>query len=437
MRSAWGGSVAAVASLVLLAVVPGPFTSRATFAQPLRLTVTRMDASGTVSTSVARAGAALSVYRALRGLGDAPHGPLHCPMEGFVRYRLQFSQRGRSVLTASADPSGCQFVAIAGRGVRWAAAAQVPGERFWMALAAALRMRPGNLLAAGGAPGVGACPDGSVRKPSPTRKARASPFSPVPCERGTCAVLVALTSDGGLHWSPGRMLGGPVTGVGAVPRAFAWVGAPGRIYEFLLGGAQRTVAAAGLDPLAVNDGVVWASRGAPAASGVEIFRISLRGGSRVHLPDPCPHEELAGLSFPTPAEGWALCGGEPGAGMQEKSVYLTVDGGSSWRLRSTTRVGEKGDGLGLNGYAGGIQFLAGGQGWIYGGRGFARRTIDFGHTWRGTGLPFAPSVSSVPSLSFSTRACGHALVGSLLRSGAVELLATFDGGRHWLPANWW
>lgn len=431
-------------TMLMLVGLSAAQAGRESLPLPTRLTVVRTDSAGaarTWSVTSAHAGAVLSVYEALAALPPTPSGTLQCPNDGFVRYRLQFSRLGRILQVSTADPSGCQFVATSGKVTRWAVADFAPGERFWLALAAALRMRPRDLLWPQRSPRDGRLPAGF--KPFSVafgNRLHGIAVAVRPCAHAVCPALVAQTSDGGLDWQPSLTISQAVTGVGAVRSAFAWVGVPGRIYEFRVDGRETSVATAGLSVLAAAAGAAWGTTGvAPGALGSGLVRLDLSSGSRTAIPYPCRSETLFGLSFPTPTRGWALCAGQPGAGMQEKSVYRTVDGGATWRLISRShRMAETNvHGPGRNGYAGGIQFLPSGRGWVYGGRGYERASLDGGRSWRDAGIPDLPSVSAVSSVSFPSPADGYALVGSLLRSGAVSLLATFDGGRHWLPAVWW
>lgn len=68
-----------------------------------------------------------------------------CPLDGGVRYTLTFRRAGRVVLTAVADPTGCDVIDLSPGGARWGGvptfARWVPwGNPFWHALARVLHI---------------------------------------------------------------------------------------------------------------------------------------------------------------------------------------------------------------------------------------------------------------------------------------------------------
>jgi photosystem II stability/assembly factor-like uncharacterized protein len=135
--------------------------------------------------------------------------------------------------------------------------------------------------------------------------------------------------------------------------------------------------------------------------------------------------------------GWMLCGGQPGAGNEAKSVYRTADGGRTWReLASTPMTGRAPrGGIGSIGYPAGISFARNGFGLMWESRGTLYVTRDGGKTWS-THTRFA--VFDVDfGLGGSAFANGTGFV--LLEHGGTvrRLIETRDYGRHWHIVRTW
>jgi len=146
--------------------------------------------------------------------------------------------------------------------------------------------------------------------------------------------------------------------------------------------------------------------------------------------DPCGLDELTSVSFPTVADGFVLCTGEPGAGMQGKAVFATTDGGHTWKVAAQVQIGKQTPALGSGGYAHGIVFRDPTHGYMLlgggAGGGGVLRSTDGGATWVGLGgRPFAEYVDA---LAFPTADVGYVAQGSLQ---STDLYRTADGGTTW------
>jgi photosystem II stability/assembly factor-like uncharacterized protein len=108
------------------------------------------------------------------------------------------------------------------------------------------------------------------------------------------------------------------------------------------------------------------------------------GGRTWHaLRVPCP-EFLAGLSFVDRERGFLACGSVPATIDQLKELYVTDDGGSTWRIRERSKFqGSRtfGGTIPIEGHADGIEFRSATDGLLLAGRVGLYRTRDGGHHW--------------------------------------------------------
>ncbi len=143
-------------------------------------------------------------------------------------------------------------------------------------------------------------------------------------------------------------------------------------------------------------------------------------------PVPCRRRELGGGAPPVAAAGSALvvgCGGEPGAGNQVKRLYLSHDGGATWRRL---------DGLPFLGYLGAVSVTPAGTICASGGRSNVYTSWDGGQTWH-----TSPSLHSADS--------GDGLAATMItsREGVIlqasiyykQIWLTYDAGRRWTPVT--
>jgi photosystem II stability/assembly factor-like uncharacterized protein len=181
-----------------------------------------------------------------------------------------------------------------------------------------------------------------------------------------------VTDDGGRSWRPLGQLA--LTSIDVVSRSVA--------FGDTLDGLWRTADA----------GVRW-RRVAPMAgalsfadslhgwliTGVAQLEATTDGGrsfTRLRMPKDCGAGGYSlAASLVSTRFGYLACGFEPGAGSQEKLMYLTRDGGRTWHPDPGARLGE-------GGYLAGISFWTARDGLLYLARGGILVTHDGGRTWR-------------------------------------------------------
>ena len=136
----------------------------------------------------------------------------------------------------------------------------------------------------------------------------------------------------------------------------------------------------------------WGVSGAlfPAVSTGSVLRFTVDGGRTwADSPlDPCPSKAYwpVGVSFTDLKHGWVGCEGQASAGLGEKAVVRTTDGGRTWTLLANANgfydptvpaVGS----ISESDYLSGIAMRASGAGLIWEGRGGVQWTSDGGRNW--------------------------------------------------------
>jgi len=161
------------------------------------------------------------------------------------------------------------------------------------------------------------------------------------------------------------------------------------------------------------------------------------GRTWTRLTDPCAADSTLGpFGQQFAAHGnrtlWALCGGEPSAGQQNKSVYVSGDGGRHWALTATTcfpwtRPLRGGCGrVPGSGYVSGLALSTPTHGWMVLQRGTLYGSHDGGHTWY-PAIPYAQANGSDAGIGPMVFVdAQHGWLGALGR-----VFHTTDGGAAW------
>lgn len=231
-----------------------------------------------------------------------------------------------------------------------------------------------------------------------------------PTSSGRPGGLLSQTTDGGHHW---RALS-PVP-VGAIYLHF-W---------------------------SPQTGVIIAPHSSPdqAANVIPTVYRTTDGGLSWQTVGTLPEMDAASagrylaVSFPDPADGWAVVGLEPGAGSQAKALYRTSDGGRTWlKIAAASFSGDQANtsptdsGLPLGWYVSSLSFRNDRNGYLSLDRGPVLGTTDGGQTWQPVWTKyFQPEVAFVKRIQFVDANDGWLLD----ESGSLSLWGTTAGGGSW------
>ena len=147
----------------------------------------------------------------------------------------------------------------------------------------------------------------------------------------------------------------------------------------------------------------------------------------------------ASIWFTSADRGWVLCKGQPGLGQQSKALYLTRDGGATWKRLlnvffepAKRRLG----GLAGSGYPLGMSFTPRGAGLLWSSRGYSFRTRDGGRNWRPIRTT-DPEVREGTSGWLVSERLGYLLLRDNDARRRWQLLRSEDGGRTWRRVHSW
>lgn len=200
----------------------------------------------------------------------------------------------------------------------------------------------------------------------------------------------------------------------------------GRLLETLDGGTRwRSVRdfgrqVYGLDFLDATHGWVW--------SQSQVYATADGGGSWTRVAFPSCYA-FAGLSFISSTSGFAVCGGQGGAGSAPKDLYETSDGGTTWRHVAGSHFfgGDRGlPNIPASGYASGVLFRSPTVGVMPAQRAGLYLTRDGGRTWS---LPLLTDDAwSVGAISWPSAKIVYALI---VGGNGDAVLRSTDGARRW------
>lgn len=233
---------------------------------------------------------------------------------------------------------------------------------------------------------------------------------------GISAGKVWLTADGGRSWRPSQDGTLPLPGGGEQLSGLA-VHFPGANTGWIVSAYGPQQAAFVFHT--ADQGQSWRAARLPVKAGWE------RG--YVH----------GFFDFPSKDNGYLLLNSEPGAGIMEKSLYHTADGGKSW-----SRTGDIT--AAIQSYPTGMAFRDRDNGWItssYHGQDFILtfRTRDGGKSWVPEKLAGPPALAgyaysnSYPPVFSGRGGLLGVLPLEIVQDGnpAMVYYTTKDGGEHW------
>jgi photosystem II stability/assembly factor-like uncharacterized protein len=161
-----------------------------------------------------------------------------------------------------------------------------------------------------------------------------------------------------------------------------------------------------------------------------------RSWRRSPKPTGC-FSEFPLLDLVTPQLGWVICGGQPGAGNEEKAVFRTRDGGRTWRELTSTPMTGRGPRGGISslGYPAGISFARDGFGLMWESRGTLYVTRDGGTNWKAH--PRLAEFDVDFGMGGTAFANGTGFVWLQHNGVSERLIETRDFGRTWHVVRSW
>lgn len=153
-----------------------------------------------------------------------------------------------------------------------------------------------------------------------------------------------------------------------------------------------------------------------------------------NLSSPCPDSSNASLAPTQTGHLWMVCGGEPGAGQQGKSVYRSSDNGRHWQLMAATSIGSTSSTgrITSGGYVGPLAAASDQRAWLGLNRGGLVSTVDGGVSW-GEQSSFPPPEDFFAGLQFIGDRIGWAAV-TTDTLGGNGIYRTVDAGATWTHA---
>lgn len=289
--------------------------------------------------------------------------------------------------------------------------------------------------------------DGFTPLPPPSKQAlppQPGAFDFIDADHGWLAVgnpewqppdhtTIMITSDGGRTWTEIYESNIHIRAIDFVSQEHGWFTTDDRLFTTNDGGYTwlDTATDVGLAKITglhfVDDSHGW------IVSTTDMLA-TMDGGNIWQLrANPCPGRVVPGprISFTDELNGWAICGGVPGAGNQNKWLFRTADGGHNWELFGASSLRSETPAapgqIPTYGYVSDIAFVDA-KGWMATTRGGLYSSKDGGITWDflptalycGDWFTSNPQLLS-PSVGYLIDSCGRRTV----------LFGTQDGGTRW------
>ncbi len=202
--------------------------------------------------------------------------------------------------------------------------------------------------------------------------------------------------------------------------------------------AQASAASIELDRTTAQDAYLLVG----GSEGGALFVTHDGGSDWTRRSSPCTTLPGVGLQNAS-GTTWVLCGGEGGAGIGPKLVYVSNDEGQSWELRASDLGSSPAGTIAASGYADSLALADSTTATIGTQRGGLLHTVDGGHTWSevGSSGTCLGQGNGVNVLSFVSPSFGWAIEDNASGGAACPILvSTADGGATWqadgAPLGW-
>jgi hypothetical protein len=224
--------------------------------------------------------------------------------------------------------------------------------------------------------------------------------------RGPCPLRVAVSSNGGKTWSfTASRPTGATSSPGVEDRTYMLIASDDTVYVFsqppVINGSTR-------------DQATW---------------VSPDGGSSWHVRGvPCRGPVGTDAAIAPSGAVWSVCGGEPGAGQQGKTVDVSYNEGQTWRATGAcSGTGRHEDGALCSGYAQSVVALSGDNAFLAADRGCLMVTRDGGWRWTCSG-GISNGAGYLVQVMFVNLDDGIATGGY---GTGFRIYHTSNGGRSW------
>lgn len=232
---------------------------------------------------------------------------------------------------------------------------------------------------------------------------------------GRCALRLLISADGGRAWRPAPdQPNAFAPGYNGVVRAGA---SQGQSWLVRTGKASGYVASLLIQP--------------PAKPNASLWFTGTAGRSWSRRAVPCTGAAAA-LSVAPDGTLYAVCGDEPGAGAQGKTVAGSADGGRRWTTVLSCGIGQC-HGPIVDGYLGSIDAVTARTVYLVGSRSPLLVSEDGGRRWRVVRAVTAGSDAGTSQVLFTSRSDGLVVGTDDVRPypEVPVIWRTTDGGRRW------
>lgn len=119
-----------------------------TFAQPTSVHITRPQIGrfAALDVTVTNSQLVQEMYSGLKSFKPMPNGVHSCPADFGVEYQLTFKTGHLTIVTAQADPNGCEVISLSTGQTLWGITTNPKGDVFWNTLAKALNLSDSSQL---------------------------------------------------------------------------------------------------------------------------------------------------------------------------------------------------------------------------------------------------------------------------------------------------